>query len=277
MKDFQQFVSVIKRNGIAKATHFFCDITPPPFMITTASTAVQTIIPFYVESTNIPEFSLFTQTVKEAGLNREAVYDKSYGSVTLNLYSDMDMTVKKFFDDWTMSAVMKTGGKFMYPSQYIAESLPIYIVNPAGSPTYFVILRNVYPKLVNDISLSSSAPNSAIRFSVMFTYESWESYQFSTAVELSPTPGSVNITGNSGTAVSNKTPDLSRAWNFIQLVRTGANKDALRSMLINVGTRKIFDVLGRTGTDARIARAADNIIGKSGLGNVLGALDGIIL
>ena len=260
MSNFNQFVSTIKSNGVAKASHFFCDIIPPQFMIQTAS-KVRDIIPFYVEGVNMPEISLSTAVVKDYGLNREVVVDKNYGTVTMNFMSDQNMTIKMFFDDWVRAAIMQKGGVFMYPESYTAETLSIYQVDQSKNVAYVIILNNVYPKIVDDVQLNSES-RTLLNFRVQFTFESWDSYQFSTFDPSAP-------------IAKDNSDNIRRAWRFIQLIRTGANKDGIKSAIINVGTRKIYDVLGKTGLDRRISNTIGDLLGKTGIGGALGAIESI--
>lgn len=255
MTELSNFTSVIKRNGIAKESHYFCGIEPPRFMAQT-TTKVLEAIPFYVESLIMPEIALITNTVKDFGLNREAVYDKAYGTTVMTFFSDQNMTIKKFFDDWVSSIVMTKGGRFMYPDQYYAEQMNLLIIDNTKNSTYIVTLKNVYPKIVDNMSLRSDG-RGFLSFRVEFVYDSWESYQ------ISRTDPDASIPGNPLT-------NLRRVFNLINLVRTGMNKDGLKSLLINVGTKKIYDIVGKSGVVESIAGKADAIVGKTGLGNVLG-------
>jgi hypothetical protein len=261
MTQFNQFVSTIKRNGVAKSSHFFCNVIPPVYLA--QSTSVLETIPFYIESVSIPEFALATQMVKDAGLNREAVYDKMYGSVTMTMYSDSNMTIKKFFDDWTMAPVLSKGGMFRYPISYTADQMAIYNVDNAKNVTYVTILNNVYPKIVDDVQLSVDS-RMPVTFRVSFTYESWESYQIP---QVDP---NIVIPGD-------PLKNFKNAWDMIQLIRSGAGKDAIKSMILNAGTKKVFDIIGKTGIDKAVTQTIDGVIGSSGVGSVIGKLKGIIL
>ena len=258
MSTFDQFVSTIKTSGVARASHFFCNVLPPPVMAQTSS-KVLGVIPFYVEGVNLPEMTLSTKVVKDAGLNREVVVDKLYGTCTMTFHSDSNMSIKMFFDDWLRSTVKFKGGIFTYPDSYTAESLAIYQTDVAKNVTYVVLLNNVYPKIVDDISLNTNNKN-LITFRVMFVYESWDSYQVDTNDPSSAIPESPR-------------DNLRRAMNIIQLIRTGANKDAVKSAIINIGTRKIADILGKSSLQNNVANSVDKIL-SAGSG-ILEKIDGI--
>lgn len=262
MSTFNQFLSTIKRNGVARASHFFCNILPPQCMIEVPVNTID-IIPFYVESVNMPEMSLATQAVKDAGLTREVVVDKYYGTCTMTFHCDSNMSIKMFFDEWLRSTVKHKGGVFLYPDSYTSEVLTVYHVDVAKNVTYLVNLNNVYPKLVDDIQLVSESKN-LISFRVQFVCESWDSYQ-------------IDVNDPTAALAKDGRDNIRRAWNLVQLIRTGANKDAIKSAVINVGTRKLYDIIGKTGLDNRVATSIDSILGKTGVGDALKSVEGIFL
>ena len=234
-----------------------------PFVTLTVPVNTIDIIPFYVESVNVPEMSLATQAVKDAGLTREVVVDKYYGTCTMTFLCDSNMSIKMFFDEWLRSTVKYKGGVFLYPDSYTSEVMTIYHTDVAKNVTYLVNMNNVYPKLVDDIQLVSESKN-LISFRVQFVCESWDSYQ---------------INANDPTAVLPKDSrdNIRRAWNLVQLIRTGANKDAIKSSIINVGTSKIYDMIGKKGLDDKAASSIDGILGKAGVGDALKSVEGIFL
>lgn len=261
MTQFTQFVSVIKRNSVAKASHYIANIVPPTYLA--QDTSVVESLPFYVEQTSIPEFALATHTVKDNGLNREVVYDKMYGTVTLTMYSDQNMTIKHFFDMWTKAPVANTGGVFLYPKSYTADSMTLYNLDNAKNVTYVTVLNNIYPKIVDDVQLSAESKG-PLSFRVQFTYESWDSYQ------IQQTDPNIVLPGD-------PLKNLKNAWDLLQLVRTGANKDAIKSMIISKGSQKLFELVGASGADKALGQTVDGILGSSGIGTAIGSLKGIVL
>lgn len=257
-KGFNSFVSRIKTTGMAKESHFICDIRPPAGMVPAAPIAES--VPFYVDSVNLPELALATETVKDYGLNREVVYDKMYGSVTMTFYCDQHMSIKKFFDDWVGLSIVSNGGVFNYRDQYVSD-LVIHTVNQQIEEAYSVTLRNAFPKILDDTNMSASS-KSLTKFRVQFTFDAWESYQ--SAIEY---VGEDNVNND----------NLRRSIGLLKLITSGANKDAIKSMVTNVGTRKLYDLIGKAGKNDGVAKRIDDIIGNSGVGDVLGKLEGIIL
>jgi hypothetical protein len=234
------------------------------------------VIPFYVESVNLPEMTLATKPIKDAGLTREVVVDKLYGTCTMTFHSDSDMNIKMFFDEWLRSTVMYTGGVFTYPDSYTAETLTIYHTDAAKNVTYVVNMNNVYPKVVDDVSLSSQ-DKSLITFRVLFVYDSWMSFQVDMNDPNAGIPDQVgadpNARGLLTPAKERSRDNLRRAWNLVQLVRAGANKDAVKSAVINIGTRKIAGIIGKNKYDQSAANSIDQLLGAGS--GILEKIDGI--
>lgn len=275
MSTFDQFISTIKANGVARSSHFFCNILPPPAMAQ-ASQTVLGVIPFYVEGVNLPEMTLSTKVVKDAGLNREVVVDKLYGTCTMTFHSDSNMSIKMFFDEWLRSSVKYTGGIFAYPDTYTAETLTVFHVDVAKNVTYVVNMYNAYPKIVDDVSLSAQ-DKSLITFKVLFVYESWDSFQFDRndpATQIAAQVGAdVNARNSLNIAKSNNRDNLRRAMNLVHLIRTGANKDAIKSGIISIGTRKINNIIGTNRLDDKAANSIDKLLGAGS--GILEKIDGI--
>lgn len=261
MTTFNNFVSTIKTSGVAFQNHYFVNIVPPRFMAQTANQQMLEIIPFYVEAINLPEQQLATRPINDYGITREVVYEPLFGNVTATFFADKSLLIKSFFDNWVGAVSMTRSGRLMYPDQYKVDDLAIYVVNRAKEVTYVVILKNAYPKLVND-SILSAEGRGAVSFQVQFVYDSWESF---------------SIKHDDPLIKNNNFGSLRNVWNLIQLVRTGANKDAIKSMIINTGTRKVMDVVNSTGVLDSIGKNIDSVLKGSGIGDAIGGLKGIVL
>ena len=198
---FSQFISTIKQKGIAKQ-YYYCEIYPPRFLTYDSETAQA--IPFYVAATNMPEIGLMTQSVKDAGLTREVVVDKTYGTVTMTFLSDQDMKIKSFFDLWVSSVVLNKGGKFMYPEDYTSELLQITQMNSKKESSYIATLNRVYPKAVSDVSLSADT-GAPLAFSVSWVFESWAATNVASLVNNEPlltTPENTNMFNKAVAAIN---------------------------------------------------------------------------
>jgi hypothetical protein len=166
-----KFASEINSRGVAKQSLFMVEIVPPPFYSTPID---ESFIPLFCEQSQFPEIVMATATIKDNGINREAVYDKLYGNLSMLFACDQNMIIKSFFDRWSTGVVMSTGGVFAYPTEYTSPWINIHQLNNNMDVVYSVRIYNCYPKVVNDIILTASSKDYN-RFQVSFAYEKWES------------------------------------------------------------------------------------------------------
>lgn len=276
MTTFNNFVATIKTSGIAFQNHYFVNIMPPRFMARTANQEMLTQIPFYVDAINLPEQQLATRPVNDTGITREVAYEPLFGTVTASFFADRSLIIKSFFDDWVGAISLTRTGRLMYPDQYKVDDLAIYVVNKAKQVTYIVLLKNAYPKIVDDAQLASDGKG-PITFRVQFVYETWESYSINhdAPQQIFADPGTTDGLFSTVRSADNSLTNLRNAWNLVQLIRTGANKDAVKSLIINTGTRKVLDVLNSTGAAERLGKTIDGAL--SGVGSVIGGLKGVVL
>lgn len=181
-KSFNSFSNIIKNLSVAKAYRFGVWFTPPMFMIDDRKTypnvgADIEKIMLLSESVQMPEFVLATNSIHDAGQTREVVYDKMYPPITMTFICDGDMIVKSFFDAWAQGVLKTDRGTYRYLESYAIPHLDIVQFNDAGDPVYAVRLVDVYPKLVNDVVMSS-ASRDFNRCQVQFAYRTWTSTKF---------------------------------------------------------------------------------------------------
>lgn len=298
MSTFNNFVSTIRTNSIALQSHYIVDIKPPPFMV--SDTATIEMLPFYCEGINLPEQQVATRPVNDYGITREVAYEPLFGSVTATFFSDSSMTIKSFFDSWVGAISMGRNGRLLYPDAYKASDFSILCLDRNKNITHVVILKDAYPKIVDDISMAANS-TAPVSFRVQFVYESWESINMSIFDDLVPQynqvayplqsfPDHVNIPSNRivtdgngiPSSINNSTnngtlPNLRSVMSVIQLIRSGANKDSIKSMIINAGIRGLANLDIKRNIIDNVSQAADAIIGRTGIPQVINAVRGIVL
>lgn len=173
------FISEIGKRHVAKASKFELYFSPPAFMATDPGNYPNVIrdtglTHLFAESVHMPEFTIVTTPVRDDGVVREVAYDKMYPPIICTFICDADMVVKKFFDDWVQGVMKTETGTMRYPESYEIPKMQISQLNENMKSTYTVTLYNVYPKLVNDIPLSSSS-REFNRCQVQFVYRTWKS------------------------------------------------------------------------------------------------------
>ena len=166
----------MKSVGVAKQNKFYVEINLPPQLTGLYDSREMEMLNLFVEQTQFPEFVLATQSSNATGTHIEMPYDKLFGQVGMTFLCDQSMLIKHFFDRWCMSVMNTSGGVLNYYSDYVSPSINIYQHNTELDAVYVVSLFNVYPKVVNDIILSSGSGDIS-RFQTIFTFEQWRSYK----------------------------------------------------------------------------------------------------
>lgn len=175
-RSLSEFASIIKTRNVAPAARFEVQVYPPPFMMNEIPSVANDsqYISILAEMIQMPEFVLSTIDIRDTGEKREVVCDKTYPPIVATFICDGKMDVKNFFDAWTMGTMLTQSGTFRYPADYTANELVILQLDMSGTPVYEVTLTDVYPKIVNDIALSSSSKDYN-RCQVQFVYRNWVS------------------------------------------------------------------------------------------------------
>lgn len=174
------FAAEIKNRHIAKSSRFSVHIPFPTFLLGSRDVSASalsddaSLIQLFAESIHFPEFIIMTNPVKDDGIGREVPYDKMYPPIACSFICDADMTIKRFFDKWVQGIMKTETGTFRYSDQYSVDSIEIIQKNEADEDTYKVTLYDAYPKLVNDIAMSSSS-REFNRCTVQFAYRRWTS------------------------------------------------------------------------------------------------------
>lgn len=262
MSSFNNFVSIIRTNSIALQSHYVVDIQPPAFITKGTDANLLQMVPFYCEGINLPEQQLATRSVNDTGINREVAYEPLFGTVTATFFSDSSMLIKSFFDSWVGAVSINRTGRLMYPDNYMCSVFNIYCFDRAKNLTYMVTLKNAYPKIVDDVQMAANS-TTPVSFRVQFVYESWDSYSFN--VKNLPQSGRDTFT------------NIRSIMDIVQLIRSGANKNAIKSLIINTGVRKLSDIVNKTNIVNDVGRTIDGAIGASGVGGAIEKLRGIIL
>jgi hypothetical protein len=188
-KKFGEFVAKIRDVGVAKSSRFFIEMPPPPFFMQDADQSKTEMINLFCQSASLPGMMLRTMIVKDDGLDRQVVIDKSYGEMAFEFVADQDMVIKQYFDDWVSKAVATRGGTFAYSSEYTVDTITINQMNMAMDVVYSAILHDCYPVQVTDLPLNTES-RGFHRVQVRFVYRWWESN--SQGVNLSNVPDDVS-------------------------------------------------------------------------------------
>lgn len=161
------FISKVKKDGIARTNKFITRINLPAGMINAREGAK--LVELFCEQSVLTGMNISTAPVRTYGENREVSYDRTFAPVSLTFLVDRKMEVVQFFHDWIDLIIDPKTRLTGYYTSY-ASTVEIYIQDNQNRNTYVNRLFECYPKTISDIQLDSSSKD-VMRLNVQFVYK----------------------------------------------------------------------------------------------------------
>jgi hypothetical protein len=124
------------------------------------------------DQVTLPGLTIMTAEQRTFGEITESAYGISYQPVSLSIILDNEVAAKTFFDTWANSVFDRKTRTIGYYDDYIRD-VRITLMDKASKPIYTVVLREAYPKTINDIQLDY-ASREILRVNVILTFKYWE-------------------------------------------------------------------------------------------------------
>lgn len=169
------FASSIGKTGVAKASHYVCNISFP------AGSGIQANIEdlsIRAESVELPGRSIQAISYRDYGTPREIGYSSMYTPITITFLCSANMQERRIFNTWqdlilgdhrTVSG--HAGGNSFdvgYYDDYVAD-IDISQYDESGEKTFNVKMVEAYPRTVNAVTLSY-ASDELVKLTVQFQY-----------------------------------------------------------------------------------------------------------
>jgi hypothetical protein len=172
-----QFRSELNKRNVARPSHYYVQIVPPPSFSELYGDQFAvidpTLVSMWCSQAMTPQTTIATRDeFLVDGTKRKYAYDQDFQNLTLHFYLDQDFDIQKFFDQWKY-AIVPQRRKFNYPDNYTANSLNIFILNQEGVATYKYEYFRVFPKSINSVELSYNSGTTFSTFSVDFVFEDY--------------------------------------------------------------------------------------------------------
>lgn len=174
VKPLNDFISEIKKDGLARQNRFSVLITQPKGMLTRGYSLE--LIQLFCEQAVLPGITYASQPIKTFGEDREVVYDRNFDDITLTFLVDRNMKVKSFFDDWS-NVIINQSTRLMGFYENYTTTLIVYVQDVDDKDVYASILYEVYPKNISQIQLDNNSKD-VMKLSVTFAYKYHENEQF---------------------------------------------------------------------------------------------------
>jgi hypothetical protein len=160
------FISLIKNKGLSQANYFSAILYPPPKM---SGHLDLTQFALLCDSASIPGVSLITNDVSVYGEARQMPTQRLFSEMTLSFYVDMDLIIKKYFDDWMDLVINPTSRTMNYYADYVS-TMQIIVHDKNYNVKYQVTLHECFPKTINSINLDFN-DRAPMKLSVGFEYK----------------------------------------------------------------------------------------------------------
>ncbi len=216
-----EFISEVKRSGMANANRYFVAIT-----------GADKAVGLFCENAQLPGTQILSTPARTFGEVREVPYEIQFDPVNLSLYIDNNWLVKKFFDDWRTKVFDYKTRVSGYYKDYVRD-VTIYCYNKDNQESYTVKLYEAFPKTIGSVALDYG--NKEVpRLAITLQYAWWEPLVVSGPASRSGSgfvedlkqgifAGGGHRPANSGGTVGQSafTSSFSEAMNFAGLDGTG--------------------------------------------------------
>lgn len=174
MAKLDDFISIVKKVGLAKANRYTVILTPPQSALVNGGGDNLKKMLLLCDQFQVPGVNLSTVQNRTFGEFREVPYEKLFGDVQMSFYVDNKLYVKEFFDNWMNIIQNNNNRTFSYYNDYIAH-MKVIVEDVADNERFAVEMFECYPKTIAPIQLDYSNKE-VMKLSVTMQYKYWKSY-----------------------------------------------------------------------------------------------------
>lgn len=221
MAEINEFISLVRTEGLARSNRFIVYIYPP-FSMTSQSFDAK--LSFYCESVSLPGMNLLTNPITTYGEQREVVYNRSYEPVNLEFMLDQKMDIRRYFDDWQNKIIHPVSRMINYYQNYIG-TIEIYQLGSEGNEQtkYAVRLHEAYPKSIAPIAYNYDAKGIS-KLSVSIEYKYWTPLSPQASVGGDAVPLAEFSEGGAGVSSSNQFATALGGQNLLDIPSQGGDE-----------------------------------------------------
>lgn len=194
MTTLTEFISFVKRNGVARQNRFRLTFNLPQSVIdkmgqelgtsfadgfvrqgitesqnrVNSSTLSSYALAVMCQSVTLPGTTVSTQDMVAQNSTRKMPFDKSYTDFECTYISSGNMIEKKVFDSW-IGVMFNKDHTVAYFDDYVVDIL-VEVLNEADQVVYTYKLTECYPSAINPLSLDRSVTNQYQVFNVSFNF-----------------------------------------------------------------------------------------------------------
>lgn len=166
--DLNNFISLVRTNGLLTSTHFYV------FIPNIGENLESKNMMMMCDSTTIPGMNLMTADTRIFGESTEMPHSIIYAPLTLSFYVDRDLIAKRALDRWMNSVFDRDTRTVGFYDDYTRD-VDVFLTDKTGETVYCIRLFEAYPKNISDIHLSYTG-DSVLKVDVTLAYK-WSSTQ----------------------------------------------------------------------------------------------------
>jgi len=229
-----------KFNGYSSPNKFLVLITPPPWAVGEQSSDTIDVLPYLINSTNLPGMSFTFSDIRQIGYGPiERRPDVPiYTEVPMTVYSTGDGRAFRFFHRWMENVInvgltnkadnQSTKGAYQFETFYsdnYLTNIDIIHYNETEDEIIRYTLNDAYPTTIADTPVGWNTTDQILELNVSFTFRTWYSTAFSpAAITFNPRDagGSLSFLQALGTlgSIANTLSNLQRPRNIQDALQT---------------------------------------------------------
>ena len=203
------FQASVSKSALARTNRFEIFISPPKTNFKKDDSELTSL---FCEVSNLPPLNINVKPFKMYGPNHQRPVSSDYGGdgLSMTFHLDSNMRIKRFFDDWMESIVVRDSFNINYQANY-ATTILLKQLRPSSGPKiidtggvtvvtnnrdfnideglvtntlsnpsedkddvmYEIELLEAFPRSMNIVEFNNSAQNQTQRLTVVFAYRYW--------------------------------------------------------------------------------------------------------
>lgn len=168
MSNVRDFISHIRKTGIAKSNRYDVVLSIPASIRSKVDSNEQASINLSAQSVNIPGYNVAIQEAIHQNSTRKVIYDKSEGEFDITFLCTGDHAEKKFFDKWKKS-IFLSDHTIEYYDNYVSDAV-VTLLDENDRIVYSVNITECYPATVGAVSVDRTSRDAVLTFNVVFNF-----------------------------------------------------------------------------------------------------------
>jgi hypothetical protein len=169
---YDNFLSFVKEDGLAKQNRFEVDIAMPPALV--ARGYNNRNLTLLTKSVSVPGVNIATGEIRVVGEIMPFPYDRTFGGATVTFYVDKRFNVRKIFEDW-VDAIQDPNTRLLGWYNDTISDIKVLVMDKQENINFEIQLFEVRPKTLGALSLDQGT-GEMMTFDVTFDFKYYRTY-----------------------------------------------------------------------------------------------------